>query len=939
MMNKLIPVDHDPFAPTAQHELVPVDHDPFAPVVTPGGGLNGATRIEPASSQPSAMHSLVVGAQGAARSIADTVGLVPDVVNIATNAALTGADLLSRKLGGPELSYRFPMASDAIAANAENVAKGLGIPVADPEKMSERERLAYNVNRFGGQGALTAGIVAPIAAARGASAASRLPQLGDSLLRPYATAPTAMAVGDTIAGAGGGAGLTAAQSAPQPVRDAAGGLASVFLDLAGMGAGQLGGGTLAATARGPNYVKDAVTRNSIAREIPLDAETQLPTKNAVADRAAAFVQTNASDPERAAKEIAQAANSYRDLGVPIPAAGALSNDPKIMAVERGQRRQNPSEFVTRDIALRDAAVDLVERMRPDADPRKATDFVAAEVRNRRLHAERGLSQSEASLESANNTERSLADVLRAFGGKATPASEALDKLIVEKSLRPMDEARRADYAAIPRDVGVPNEPFSKAAASIRSSAEHLPENARSEVLPTARLEDFENMARGDETAVQFGTVNDMRPILSSDIARARSAGAPPSYIQNLEKLRGEINSATEAVPEAVTANNNYRDIYAPVWGRGAGEAYALRQDIGKDAQFRTAAPPSATASRFLGTGPGAKENAEALSRIVASIPNPADRSAATGAVRDYVMDQMTRTVGVDGKINPQQLARFLNGPSGWNDALARFPEIQTEAAKLLSDAQKGRLATNEMGAAVERASANLKRTEDDIRNSALSLVIGREPTKAAKAVLDSKDPKRAMAEVVGTIGHYADAKVAWERAVTDHLIDRITKVDPSAVSAGNRSIDYGKLIKTFDHCQDALAELYKGEPDKMNALRRAQKLLEPLAHVPGPANVNLVPPSESVAAVWKALEVGLKGMYGVLKGGGLVRTLKIAASVGADDTTAANRLITRMMFDPELAQHLLTRPVKDVGGPAYNARLARLLRRVEVGREVFGTEE
>lgn len=98
-------------------------------------------------------------------------------------------------------------------------------------------------------------MAAPIAAARGASTANRLPQLGDSLLSPYAVAPAATAVGDAVAGAGGGAGLTLAQSAPQTLRDTAGGLAGVFLDLAGMAGGQLGGGALAASARGPGYLK------------------------------------------------------------------------------------------------------------------------------------------------------------------------------------------------------------------------------------------------------------------------------------------------------------------------------------------------------------------------------------------------------------------------------------------------------------------------------------------------------------------------------------------------------------------------------------------------------------------------------------------------------------------------------------------------------------
>jgi len=47
-----------------------------------------------------------------------------------------------------------------------------------------------------------------------------------------------------------------------------------------------------------------------------------------------------------------------------------------------------------------------------------------------------------------------------------------------------------------------------------------------------------------------------------------------------------------------------------------------------------------------------------------------------------------------------------------------------------------------------------------------------------------------------------------------------------------------------------------------------------------------------------------------------------------------------MMLDPELTAHLLTRKVEEAGSPAWNAKLAKLLRRVEAGRELmFGEDE
>jgi hypothetical protein len=88
----------------------------------------------------------------------------------------------------------------------------------------------------------------------------------------------------------------------------------------------------------------------------------------------------------------------------------------------------------------------------------------------------------------------------------------------------------------------------------------------------------------------------------------------------------------------------------------------------------------------------------------------------------------------------------------------------------------------------------------------------------------------------------------------------------------------------------------------------------------------------------EVLETGLKAHYGVLKGGGVLRTLRIAASLW-NSPAAANSLVTRMMFDPELAQHLLTREVRDVGSPAWNKRLGLLLNVANTGREINGEPE
>lgn len=939
---------------------------------------NQSSGLKPVAAQsPQPSRRLQAGVQGAGRSVADTVGLAPDLVNMGVNAALATADYASTKLGGPNIKFRFPLASDEFANAGSRLAESAGMPVLDPEEMDQKERLAYNVNRLGGQAVLTAGVLAPVAAARAAQGANRLPAVGDAFLRAYESAPVAAATGDALAGAGAGAGLTAAQAAPSELRHSLGGATGVALDLAGMAGGQIAGSTLSGLAsRGPGYVVDRAVAGMPAREIPLDPETRLPVSNSSADDAARFVQSQAMEPTAAAAAIKQNANTYRDMGAPMPTSGAMSNDPKLAALERGQRRLVPAEFAPNDRALRDTAVETIEGIQPkDVEPRVATTFIANAAADRIKASESNLQTSKAELASAENGQRSVADAIRSFSGKGADASATLDRVITQGGLAPAQREKNARYESIDpnREVMRDVTPMVELARRIEQGVAEIPAALQREMVPQQLLNDIKGMAKtteqrtitspitdasgfpfvrtesvptGGSGEISFGAMNDMRSGLASASAAARNAGQY-RLAENLDGFRKLIGKEGDALASeggpagerARAANEYYRNEFAPVWNRGPGdEAARFRDDYNTDRINRTTTPPTATANRFLGTGPGAREKSESLSRVIGSLADPQDKEAATGAVRQYVLNEMTRTLGNDGKVDAQQLARWLNGPSGWREALAPFPSVLSEVEKTLADVVAGKARHNALANVVERNAAALKRTQDDVANSALSLVIGREPTKAARAVLESRDPKMAMREIRETIGGNKAVLPAWERAVTDHLVDRITNIDPSGVSAGERSINYGKLLKTFDRYEDALGELYAGQPEKMRALRQTQKLLEPLARQSGPATT-ATPTSGGAADLWKLLEVGLKAHYGILKGGGVLRTLKLASSYGANGTSDAQRLVTRMMFDPELAQHLLARQVRDAGSPAWNAKLGKLLRRTEAGRELFGEQD
>lgn len=116
----------------------------------------------------------------------------------------------------------------------------------------------------------------------------------------------------------------------------------------------------------------------------------------------------------------------------------------------------------------------------------------------------------------------------------------------------------------------------------------------------------------------------------------------------------------------------------------------------------------------------------------------------------------------------------------------------------------------------------------------------------------------------------------------------------------------------------------------MSRLRQGHAVLEPLRNAL--VRAGSAPADNRYEQVWRLAEAGLKARFGVLKGGGILRTLRIAASTLPNNTESVQRLIQRAFFDPEIAQYLLTRKVRDLDYDASNAWLRRTMAAAEAAR-------
>ncbi|MGY4288757.1 hypothetical protein ACVWXO_007977 [Bradyrhizobium sp. LM2.7] len=183
----------------AQPKLVPVDNDPFAvsaqPVMTPQGRIYVSPETPKPNTAPSALHSLAVGAQGVGKGLTDIVTGPFDLAAGAQNLVTGGINKL--------LGTNIPTATPA----SKLVEKATG-PFSIPEsEMSPSEKLGYNVNRFGTQALGTGAMLAaraPSVAAATTRSDTAVGRFLDHMSRPYTEAPARTLVGDTIGGMGSG---------------------------------------------------------------------------------------------------------------------------------------------------------------------------------------------------------------------------------------------------------------------------------------------------------------------------------------------------------------------------------------------------------------------------------------------------------------------------------------------------------------------------------------------------------------------------------------------------------------------------------------------------------------------------------------------------------------------------------------------------------------
>lgn len=966
--NADLPIFKDP---TAQWE-------PTEAAVTPppraAFGPSEEDKIRAEQQAKTLVAANVRGTQAALSGVNDALFLPANLAADAANIPLAATDALLRKSGTEPTGFRFERPGDIAAQKAFDLANSLGLPVIEkPQDLPFWDRLSYNVPKYGAE-ALTAGTgLAVRGVQRGTEIATgAAPKWYDELLRAYRDNASKAVTGDAVAGMGAGTGLSLSQAIPDAIRNTTvmGIPVGPAADFMSMLLGGVAGGTTATAAMdGPQAVARRLTQNRPVKELGFDAEGNSVTR-ALADRVAAYLQKEAGGTE----EAADAANSIlRNLdlakadGRPIPTAGLIAENTGMANVEKTARMRNPTPFQNNDKKLHDFSAETLQSVGPaDANPRSFTDALEQAAAARRTTAQEDVTRAQTYADRVENVRQTQGSQVAEFADPRVKTANAniVDQTYVEEGLRPLQQQKNQRYNAIDpgRTEIRPTDNLVATATRIEDEVRQIPEALRGELAPqdllaqirrTARneIEDPENPGQminvGGTGEMAFGDMNTMRRALSAAEQKARSAGQF-GLADSYRALRGEISGetrrlATENSPaglRAAEADRFYNNEFAPFRGEGPGDQAAkFRKDFNKDPANRTTTPPSQTVERFV--QPNQPEKAESLRRGLDATPNAQRGVQATG---DWVMGELAETSAIkNGKLTSAGIDAFERK---WGATFDAFPEAQARIRDAAARARKGELSAERFAEEVQNATSNLRNTEAELNRGAFKAVIGNDPKNAVRNIFGAGDPERTMADTLAQINRIPDAATrkqaadALKRAAADHMLEKVMNVNPAVVSEGNFAASFARLTRYLKDNEKVLAAA-GFSPEEMNALRRAHKAIEPLAQRQGQATVGS-PTAENTQMTDRMLEVMLKGWYGGLKGGNVYRNVNIMRKTLFAGGTPEIDLVNRVLTNPELAAHLLTRKTAEAATPAWNAKLAKLLRYEELSGSLLspdGSEE
>lgn len=438
--------------------------------------------------------------------------------------------------------------------------------------------------------------------------------------------------------------------------------------------------------------------------------------------------------------------------------------------------------------------------------------------------------------------------------------------------------------------------------------------------------------------VPIGEIVDVLPAIG-DATRAAFDNGNPVLGQNLRKLKNEFEailnnagaSGVEAGVRFQDAQQNWRGGLGQTFARPGSVSETLRTNFNKDPTNRGFSPPSATAPAYLQRG--RPENAADLVRVYDQTSDPA---ALVPAANTFILAAAPQSVLTDGMIDPAALSRFV---TDWGSVIDAVPGLRAQFDDLLDQAARGEQLHGDLAKRLTEAQGNLALTQEQMNDSALSIVAGRSPRRAVEALMGAPNPAAAARDLRTQLAGVPGADESLQRAVADWLYAKVTNSNPAMTTDGTMPVSPAKLVQLSDdpNTTALLAEVFD-DPEAMNALQRVRTVLDLRGIIGAAQGTPGSPTAANLQASFKLFEAGMRMMFGGFTGGNYARNFRVAFDVlfNKDRQRRVVDLVARAQIDPRIASHLLTLDVAP-DPVAWASKMGKLMRWAEFSRQMWET--
>lgn len=388
------------------------------------------------------------------------------------------------------------------------------------------------------------------------------------------------------------------------------------------------------------------------------------------------------------------------------------------------------------------------------------------------------------------------------------------------------------------------------------------------------------------------------------------------------------------------AGENIQDLRDPGADLQGGLDYVHDRPKQLGAQRDADALPYLRRAESAGVTVDAQPVADLIDNMLATAKRPAVRGALTEARKmlnkvgsDDLDDTVTGLYETRKAIND-----IIEGRS--DTSTGRFAKSELiEVRNALDDVINNE--APEFGEYLRRYRAGSEPIDLFRKSESVSRLMGeeRDLRNVAKRILGGGDfgSDQLMRDINEVVQSSPDAARAWRAAVSDVLAQRVQTTKEGVVSLA-------ALDRTFRQHEKALGEIYS--PDDMDTLRRAHDMLRPLQNLA--QGVRSGSQTQDNQSLTRLLDAAILAATGNAITTGMIMTRVrraadlMARNLGLEEKTTSykvQKLIDRMWFDPDLARHLLERPVEEGTGPLWNGRLQRLLAGTHFARDQVSGED